>query len=102
MVFDLVSTPFDQPWLEQSFLFVIRSKLHPMGLPGLEDSLAVTLGNRISENMAAMIKHLLKHDCMISIENPRSSLLWHVPCVRELPQDWLGGWGSFLFILSNR
>lgn len=73
------------------FLCPFRSKLHPHGLPGIDDE-GVSIANRITENMCSMIRYVLNEvkPVMISIENPRSSLLWAVPSIQNLTQEFFG------------
>lgn len=46
----------------------------------------LTVANSIVDNTIRMIKLLMEHKVVITIENPRSSTLWHFPNLQELVQ----------------
>ena len=46
----------------------------------------VSVANSIVDNTVGMVKLLMDHQVVITIENPRSSTLWHFPNLQELVQ----------------
>lgn len=46
----------------------------------------VSVANSIVDNTIGMIKLLMDHQVVITIENPRSSSLWQFPNLQELVQ----------------
>ena len=63
----------------------LRSHEFPMGLPGMVpgDASRVASANAIYERIALFC---LSHDVAWTIENPRNSWLWDLPCMRDLVQ----------------
>ena len=63
----------------------LRSHEFPMGLPGMVpgETSRVASANAIYERVALFC---LSHDVAWTIENPRNSWLWDLPCMRDLVQ----------------
>lgn len=61
-----------------------RTKQYPLGLPEHQDDPQLRLANKIIENMSKMAKRLADNYVIVSIENPRSSVLWHHPKIVAL------------------
>ncbi|CAK9104678.1 Uncharacterized protein SCF082_LOCUS48825, partial [Durusdinium trenchii] len=62
----------------------LRTKQYPLGLPEHQDDPQLRLANKIIENMSKMAKRLADNYVIVSIENPRSSVLWHHPKIVAL------------------
>ena len=45
------------------------------------------VANRIVENMITMIKTLQKERTVVTVENPRCSVLWYYPELIEMVED---------------
>ena len=67
---------------------VIRSRDYPWGLPGSclteVERQKVEEGNRCFEAAFQIIYHLNKHHIPWLLENPQSSMCWHLPPIRDL------------------
>ena len=64
----------------------LRSRAHPLGLPGLApgDAAKVAVGNLLARRTAQVIRFCRKRGIPVSLENPTSSRLWIHPAVRRL------------------
>ena len=64
----------------------VRSLKHIYGLPNLSDSARrrVQIGNIQVRHTAAIINACRKIGVPCMLENPRTSMLWHAPCISRL------------------
>lgn len=58
-----------------------------MGVPGMELEPVLKVANAIIVNMRKMVKVLSDNHVLVTIENPRGSVLWHCPPIVKLLQD---------------
>ena len=67
----------------------LRSAAFPRGLPALTatEQLKVSQANKIYDFLAAVVCFCLSQDIVVSVENPRSSWLWHLPAFAALQED---------------
>ena len=64
----------------------LRSRLHPLGLPGLHHShlARVLTANRIYIFCSKVVRLCVARNILVSVENPENSLFWWVPCIADL------------------
>ena len=64
----------------------LRTEAHPMGVPWLKgtDLAKVQAANRIYAGLAAFLLFLEGQSVFYTVENPESSMLWQLPCLRPV------------------
>ena len=58
----------------------LRSKTQPLGLPTLDEasSSRVRAANAVYRFCYELLRHCLRHDINVSLDNPANSFLWHI------------------------
>ena len=68
---------------------VLRTEVHPLGLPDLEQKFPhlaprVTAANKVYDSIAQLVRKAKQRGTLWSMENPRNSILWLIPCIKDL------------------
>ena len=66
-----------------------RTKQYPAGVPGMECDV-LTCANKIINNMTKMIGILMDNKILVTVENPRGSVLWYYPDLVALVEAQYG------------